>query len=152
VLGVSSWEYRYNDDPDLTGTRVVFPAYTPAGIQDVSMILIDEDGRARGWFSDIPAPGGWHTYEINPLLGAQGPFTFFFSQPGFDLTRVFNIRLSSSAYANAPIGEPDPTSGDFTPWGGWNSLYVVVPEPGTMAILACGIAGLCLRRKGKKEK
>lgn len=151
VLGVVSWEYRYNDDPDLTGTRVVFPAYMPGGIQDVSVILIDEDGRARGWFSDAPAPGvGWQIYEVNPLLGAQGRFTFFFSQPGFDLTRVFNIRLNASGYANAPILEPDPTTGEFNPWGGWNSLYVVVPEPGTLAILACGIMGLCLRKKGIK--
>jgi hypothetical protein len=151
VLGVVSWEYRYNDDPDLTGTRVLFPAYMPAGIQDVSVILIDEDGRARGWFSDSPAPGGWINYEVNPLLGAQGSFNFFFSQPGFDLTRVFNIRLNASAYANAPILEPDPTTGEFNPWGGWNSLYVVVPEPGTLIILASGLLGLGARRRRSRK-
>lgn len=151
TLGVSSWQYTYNDDPDLSGLTVEFGPFAPSGVQDISITLIDMDGRARGWFqSEVDDDDDdWQEYVLDPEQGAQGPFDFFFDEAGFDLTRVISLRLNMSGYADVPFDDPDPTTGELTPWGAWNYLYVV-PEPGSLLAILAGLAGLGIARGSRK--
>lgn len=152
TLGVSSWQYRYNDDPDLTGLFVQFAPYIPSGVQDVGITLIDMDGKSRGWFqSDVDDDDDdWQEITLDPSTGTQNNFDFFFDEAGFDLTRVIEIRLNMSGYEDFPFDDVDPTTGLLTPWGGWNYLEVV-PEPASITALLAGLAGWGWMRRGKKK-
>lgn len=150
ILGVCSWEYRYDDDPDLTGLYVLYSVYAPPEIQDVSVILIDDAGRSRGWFrAGVPAVPAWENYAVDTGAGLQGPFTFFFNEPGFDLTRVLTIRFNESSLRNVPFQTADPT-GNGEAWNAWN--FLEVPEPSAGIALTAGIIALIVRRKTRAEK
>ena len=144
VIGVAAWDYVYDVDPDLTGTRLSFSLFAPPGVWDVSLELIDSAGRSRGWFLPMPA-AVWQTLVIRPdLAAAQGPFTFFHNQPGFDITQVVAIRLNESGILSMPFSVPNP-SGSIA-WNAWNHLSVV-PAPASGLLLALGLAGVFVGRR-----
>lgn len=145
VYGVASWEYTYDDDPDLTGTHLSFSVLPPQGTRDFGLELIDLNGRSRAWFAETPAAGDWRTIAIDPIAGLQGGFTYFFSQPGFDITKVLRIRLSESGVGAVPFPVPPPPGTGVGPaWNAWNHLQVV-PEPATIVALGA-FAGLVTSR------
>lgn len=140
-LGVAAWDYVYDVDPDLTNTVLSFSLFPPPGIWDFSLELIDAAGLSRGWFASGPPPL-WATHAIRPDIAAlQGPFTSFFSQPGFDIKTVVAIRLDEAGMFT-PSFPVDPTL-NGTAWNAWNHLRVSeVPEPTSLAIFAIGVVGL----------
>ncbi|MBC8239046.1 MAG: PEP-CTERM sorting domain-containing protein [Alphaproteobacteria bacterium] len=151
TLGVAAWDYVYDVDPDLRGTRIDFSILPPPGIWDFSLELFDINGNSAGWFG-TPPTANWGNFVINPsLASAQGPFLSYIEQPGFDLSQVIVIRLNESSQGGLrfdprPLGPPIPPTG---PWNAWNHLRVrlPVPEPATVLIFALGLAGLAFSRR-----
>jgi hypothetical protein len=86
------------------------------------------------------------------MASPQGPFTVFFQDPLFDITQVAPIRLDE---AGNSVTIPNPDSFGLPVWNAWNHLTVSpkVPEPGSLTLLALGIAGMAVitvRRRGAK--
>lgn len=147
TLGVSSWEFGYHADPDLTGLVLTTEALAPIGVYALGIELIDEDGFARGWYRRGPMPPVWDpSYVLDvtaPVL--QAPFTQFIQDPAFDLTRVLTIRFSQASLPREPFMVPDPTNnGDA--WDAWAHLDVV-PEPASFLVVGAGLLGLLRRRR-----
>ena len=152
VLNVAGWEYVYDVDPDLTGTRIRFSLLAPVGIWDFSLELFDIFGNSVGWFG-VPPSTIWGNFLIDPgLFAPQGPFTAFVTSGPFDITQVVRIRLSESSQGGVTfIDNPALVGQSITPWNAWNSLAVVpVPEPGTLALFGIGIAGLGFLRRRRQ--
>lgn len=148
LLEVAEWEFAYIDDPDLTGTLVRFQNLDPRGVLGMGIQLIDEQGRARGWFRTQPDPVWDGSYAFDPTVGLQGPFTFFFNEPAFDIQTVLQIRMSNGSNQNFPFVEPDPT-GHGEAWDA-TAYLEVVPEPSTLLVLLPGL--LLLRRRQVRQK
>lgn len=150
TLVVAAWEYVYGVDPDLSNKMVHFSAFPPVGVWDLSLELIDINGRSRGWFAASP-PNVWTDFwlnvDINPVTEAgapQAPFNAFIEQPLFDLTQVVSIRLNESSVNNPslmPFTQVNPTTGLLTPWNAWNHLKVT-PEPSSAALVGFGFISL----------
>ena len=146
-LAIAAWEYTYGVDPDLTGTFIDVSLFAPPGIWDVSVELIDINNFSRGWFIPAVTTGLWGNFTIRPdIAAAQGPFTAFFDQPGFDITQVISIRLDEAG--NSTTFTPSASTAPM--WNVWDHLRVRVPEPAPLLLVAAGIglAGMCrLRRR-----
>jgi hypothetical protein len=151
-LVVTAWEYVYDVDPDLTGTRVHFSAYAPTGVWDLSLELFDIFGNSRGWFAANPA-AVWTNYWINPATaGIQGPFNAFHEDPGFDLTQVVSIRLNESSMGGTAFIDVDPITGFNNPWNAWNHLSVTaIPLPPAIWMFGTGLVGLLGIAKRRKS-
>jgi hypothetical protein len=134
LLGVSEWKFAYVDDPDLNGTSIRLEIEDPVGVLGMGIQLVDRNGRARGWFREHPDEGWDPSYSFNPQNGLQGPFTFFFNEPGFDLSQVLQIRVGAGINKNFAFPVPDPT-GKGQAWDA-TAFIEVVPEPGTLIALA----------------
>lgn len=150
VLAIANWEYLLGDPISLErSSKIWFSLLPPTGVWDVSLVLIDESGRSRGWFLPDPAGAGianvWGQYMISPSEGRpQGLFTYFFSEPGFDIGSVVAIRLNESGMFSNPF---PPLPGVTLPgWNAWNSLRVQVPSPAPLALMAIGLVALARRR------
>ena len=137
------WEYVYDIDPDLTGTLLEFSVLNPVGTQHLSLELIDNAGKSRGWFlSDPPNAGFWTDYSIQPDAALlQSPFEFFFNELDFDITQVVAIRLGSTAIDGISITPSNPIPGRPPAWNAWGHLSVV-PEPSTFTLAGLGLIGL----------
>ena len=88
-LTIAAWEYVYDVDPDLTGTTILLSALAPAGIWDLSIELIDTNGRVRGWFIDgtTLVNGVWTNYLLDPSdPNSPGFIPAPIPDPLFDLT------------------------------------------------------------------
>ena len=150
VLSIAAWEYVYDQDPDLTGLILDFSIFAPIGIWDLSVELIDINNNSRGWFSS-GVPNTWGTHSINPGIGSQGIFNAYYSQPGFDLSKVVAIRFDeagmwSPSFPTAPVGAPPGLM-----WNAWNHVQVT-PEPSTLLLIGFGLMGLTwvVRRKNEE--
>lgn len=135
-LPIAAWEYVYDQDPDLRKTLIEFSLFAPPGIWDVSLELIDDQGRSRGWFLSMP-PSTWQVLQIDPNLLAPQSFQFFFDQPGFDIRRVVAIRLDEAGNA---VTLPVPGGLPGTNWNAWNHLRVIdVTEPTSLLLMVAGM-------------
>ena len=153
ALNVAAWDYVYDVDPDLTGTEIRFSILAPPGVWDFSLELFDINGNSRGWFG-TPPNNAWSSYAIRPdIAAAQGPFSAFYSQPGFDITQVTRIRLNESSQGGVSFFDSPLSGTTTTPWNAWNHLAVAVPEPSTWALFCLGLlgAGLAGRRSRRKK-
>lgn len=155
-LSIASWDYAFLGEPvslASTGSRhsmIHFSLLPPTGVWDVSLELIDADGRSRGWFR--PGLGTpditdlWGLFWLDLTLGDQDDFLSFV-EPGFDITRVVAIRFNEAGMRSAPFPLPPPgTTGLF--WNAWDSVTVEVPEPSSLTLiaLAAGLLGVGRRR------
>jgi hypothetical protein len=149
-LGVVTWDYVYDADPDLTNTMVHFSLYPPPGVWDFSLELIDAAGRSRGWFASGPAPA-WASHWIRPDVAAvQGPFTHFFDQPGFDITTVVAIRLDEAGMLSSPFPVDPALNG--VAWNAWNHLSVTaVPEPSTFTLSLLALTSFGMHRLRRRR-
>lgn len=158
ILNVASWDYEIggrevpgapavaiNGGPtwDLTNGHIKFSVRAPRGVWDVSLELIDVNGHSIGWFGHPPS-ANWTNVVIwlNNLAG-QGAMPFFVGSAAFDITQVARIRLNESTQGGVTaFFEPNPVAGLPGIWNAWNHLSVIVPEPGSIALLLLGLAGL----------
>lgn len=141
VLDIAAWEYVYGVDPDLTNTFLQFTILARAGVTDLSLELIDVNGKAKGWFKPGPVTENWGvvTFDVN-LNVPQNGFTVF-QEPGFDLTSVAKIRLDETwrgKVVPVQVGS-----------NAWDSLRVT-PEPTAFTLLAFG--GLMLARRRRRMR
>lgn len=153
---VASFEFEYDDDPDLNGTMVDFRVYPPPGpefpqtpVLGFGIELIDLEGESRGWFKQMPIPlWSENHFVFDPTSPGIGLFDFFAQDAGFELTKVMRIRLSVAADPFRPFRDPEPGPPPHrNAWSAFSHLYVV-PEPASSAAIAIGI-GLLLRRRRK---
>jgi hypothetical protein len=152
-LTIAAWEYVYDVDPDLTGTMIHFSALAPPGIWDLSIELIDINGRVRGWFVDgtTLVNGVWTNHWLDP----SNPFAAGFipgpiQDPLFDLTQVVKIRLDEAGMTTA-IFAPPPVGGTIVgQWNAWDHLQVV-PEPTTAMLLGLGLCLQLLARARRRS-
>lgn len=158
-LWIASWDYVFDNAQPVAlwgnskSTMIHFSLWPPTGVWDVSLELIDDQGRSRGWFFPDPAGSGladvWSVWWIDVELGPQGVFSEYYSEPGFDLGRVVAIRLNESGMESGPF-PADPT-GNGIFWNAWDHLIVKVPEPPTLALFALALAGIgTFRRRTAK--
>ena len=130
-LGIGAWDLVYpKGGEDLSGMMIHF-SILPVDVWDVSLELIDVNGNSRGWFIYGPAPF-WDNAWIDPSIPAvQPPFTNFFQDLGFDITKVVTIRLDESWMGNSLSTDVDPTTDNFNPWNAWDHLRVepIPPRP-----------------------
>jgi hypothetical protein len=153
-LSLSSWEYVYDVDPDLTGTLISLSLYAPTGVWDFSIELIDINGFVRGWFVAFPPAVNnlWQTIVLDPtLLVPQGFIPGPIQDAGFDITQVTTIRLDEAGMTSAVFPVP-PAGGSLggpnIMWNAWNHLQVIaVPEPSLSGLLVFGAALLLFRRR-----
>ena len=147
TLGVSSWEWSYHADPDLTGLNLNFEALTPKGVFAIGVELIDINGLSKGWYRERPLPTKWDSsYMLNVSNGLQGPFTAFGEDTGFQLNSVMKIRFNEASLPSDPFVVDDPT-GNGAAWNVWSYLDVV-PEPSPLlAFGLVGVLAVCRRRK-----
>ncbi len=154
-LDIAAWEYVYDADPDLTNTIIEFSLFAPPGIWDVSIELIDDQNRSRGWFMSMPN-NTWQNLSINPSIAAlQGPFNAFHQTPGFDITKVLSIRLDEAGNSSSLF--PPNQQGLPPMWNAWDHLTVrPIPEPSTIILLGIGVAvlggGYLRRKRSQKTK
>lgn len=147
-LGVAGWDLNLPQGTDLRGYDLHFSLLPPPGIWDVSLELIDANGRARGWFMPMPPnPGEWqeHWIWLNKDM-PQGPFTFFYTDAEFDLSNVVAIRLDE---AGNSVTINDPTTGLPGVWNAWNHVTIkhtpIIPEPFSATLAMMGLGALALR-------
>jgi hypothetical protein len=149
-LAIANWEYILNEPISLDrSSKIWFSLLPPTGVWDISLVLIDQNGRSRGWFLPDPTAAGianlWGQYMIAPSAGKpQGLFSWFFNEPGFDIDNVIAIRLNESGMFSAPFPPGPGTTLDA--WNAWNSLRVQVPSPAPLALMAFGLTALLSRR------
>lgn len=153
ALAIAWWDYRFDplgSTPVNLGSgssMIHFSVYPPRGVWDLSLELMDVNGRSRGWFRFGPA-NLWDTFWISPNLGLQNPFSFYWSDPLFDITKVVAMRFNESGMQSQPF-PIDPTTGlAVAAWNVWDSVKVEVPEPGTLVLigLSLSLLGLAARR------
>lgn len=149
TLGVAAWEYVYDVDPDLTNTYLDFSLFAPPGVWDVSVELIDINGRSRGWFLNSP-PQTWQKITIDPDDASAQGFTAFIDEPLFDITQVVIIRFDEAGMRSTPF-PIDPTGSGLPAWNAWNHVAVAVPEPSSLALVSMGILGLLVRRRRRNS-
>ena len=149
-LTIAAWEYVYDVDPDLTGTTVSLSVLAPTGIWDLSIELIDINGRVRGWFVDGTGliPDTWQTITLDPTQPIQAGFIPGpIQDPLFDITQVVRIRLDEAGMTTTTFSSPPPGGTIVGMWNAWNHL-AVIPEPSTaMLLVAGGLAGAFRRRR-----
>ncbi|HCZ15699.1 MAG TPA: hypothetical protein DHV85_14155 [Candidatus Accumulibacter sp.] len=150
ALAIAWWDYRFSTPLNMeTGSsKIHFSVYPPPGVWDLSLELIDSNGRSRGWFRFGPA-NVWDTFWISPNLGLQNPFSFYWSDPLFDITQVVAVRFDESGMVSQPF--PINPTGAGPAWNAWNSLRIEVPEPTTLALMGLSLAvlgGATRRRRG----
>ncbi len=148
-LTIAAWEYVYDVDPDLTGTTIHFSALAPLGIWDLSIELIDINGRVRGWFVDgtTLVNGVWTNHWLDP----SDPFAPGFlpgpvQDPLFDLTQVVKIRLDEAGMTTAIFPAPPPGGTIIGQWNAWDHLQVV-PEPTSALLVGLGLLALAWGRR-----
>lgn len=153
-LGVAAWEYVYDADPNLTGTKSIFSIGAPAGgpsLWDLSYELVDVFGNVRSWFYGMPIMGWQNFVIVHDLQANQGPWAFQGQTPGFDITQVVSIQFDAAAW-NGVMGFPAPPLGVTVgtwDWVGFDHLIVVpVPVPAAVWLFgsALGLLGW-MRRK-----
>lgn len=150
VLPVAWWNYTFGGavsapvDMSTGSSKIMFTLYPPSGVWDVSLELIDVNGNSRGWFWPMPNPDAWGGYTIFVNQGAQGVFSNYFTDPGFDITQVVAIRLDESGRnIDFPVSGPIP---GFA-WNAWDSLRVEVPEPADFGLFVLGLYTLSLAQR-----
>ncbi len=149
-LTVAAWEYVYGVDPDLTDTLIEFSALAPTGIWDLSIELIDVNGRVRGWFIDgtTLVNNVWTTFELDPTdPNAPGFIPGPIQDPLFDITQVVRIRLDEAGMT-ATIFAPPPVGGAIVgQWNAWDHLIVKAKPQAAPSLTTLGtvlVAGLLL--------
>ncbi len=154
-LPVAWWNYSFggvNQTPvDMSSgsSRIIFTLYPPVGVWDVSLELIDVNGRSSGWFFPMPTSPTWSEQTIYVNGGPQGVFNNFITETGFDITKVVAIRFDEAG-RNSDFIALDP-NGNPIAWNAWDSLRVVVPEPDDLSLFVLGLALLGHQRlKGKR--
>ena len=142
---IGAWEYEYGQDPDLTGQIIGIGVHPPAGINSISMGLIDANGKVKSWDWGVDVAGGLmhcHQYHfiIDPMGGAgQARSTSFSCDAGFDITQVKGLIFDERGqWLN--LNDPSPL-GFNRPWNYWKDL-TVSPEPSSMLALVGGLVGL----------
>lgn len=155
-LAIAWWDYRF--DPTGNGTvdmrsgssMIHFSVYPPPGVWDLSLELIDVNGNSRGWFRSGPA-NVWETFWISPNGREQNPFDFYWTDPLFDITQVLAVRFNESGMFSAPF-PINPTTGTTDGgWNAWNSLFIKVPEPATLALLGLSLLALGATTRCRRE-
>ena len=155
-LPVAWWNYFFGGvnrtpiDMSTGSSRIIFTLYPPVGVWDVSMELIDVNGRSRGWFFPMPTSPTWSEQTIFVNLGGQGVFSNFFNETGFDITKVVAIRFDEAG-RNSNFIALDP-NGNAIAWNAWDSLRVVVPEPDHLSLFVLGLAVLGYQTLQSKKK
>ncbi|RDE52346.1 MAG: PEP-CTERM sorting domain-containing protein [Candidatus Accumulibacter meliphilus] len=152
-LAIAWWDYRF--DPTGNGTvnmgsgssMIHFSVYPPVGVWDLSLELIDVNGKSRGWFRYGPA-NLWDTFWISPNGREQDPFDFYWNESLFDITQVLAVRFNESGMRSAPFF---PSVGEGIGWNAWNSLQIKVPEPATLALLGLSLAALGATARRRRE-
>ncbi len=147
VYSVAEWEFMYDDDPNLVGTTINFNVFAPHGVKALGIELIDVNGFSRGWFTRNIV-NFWQPYTINPVLPSAVGMTYFFNEPGFDLTQVMFIRFDEATLPSDPIILPDPTH-NGQEWNAWG-YFEVVPEPSSLALVAGSICLIALHRRNRR--
>jgi hypothetical protein len=153
---VAAWEYVYDIDPDLTGLFLSF-SLLANNVWDVSVELIDNLGRTKGWIRPGPPPN-WQNALIDLSSNAanQGGFLLMPITPGFDITMVTTIRFDESGIWSMPFAAP-PAGTVFPPgpvgWNAWNHV-AIIPEPSALVLAAaaalCSVLLVGLRRVRRK--
>jgi hypothetical protein len=152
---VVSWEHGMPPDPsiaqvgaagfdlggpqDMTGAVLSFRLTAPPQAQSVFVELNDLTGQKRGWLR-VGATASLELFTIalgvSPLAEPQPPYSFFHTDPGFDVSQVTHI--SAGAVISDGVGTfpPDP-SGAGDAWFGLNAPALPVP-----ALSWLGLSGL----------
>ena len=168
---VASWEYVYEEDPDLTGTLLSLSVFAPAGIMSVSLTLNDALGGWVSWDWNVGAagpifPGTPYTVVIDPtLIGPQSGSTSFAATdptgllgpalPWFDVTKTISIVADELAVGPGlwVTFPPAPVIGGSSPWNYWSGLQVQqIPEPSSIilwSLIVLAFGGFAWRRRRK---
>lgn len=141
VMSIAGASYLYRTDPNLTNFVIDADTFSPMGIQDAGIELIDTNGLAAGWFTTTPEIDRRDDYDlVLDDQAPQGQFSYFSEDPGFSLTDVMEVRFEQSSIYGLPFQEPDPAGG-IADWDGYSD-WEAVPEPGVLPALGVGLLGL----------
>ena len=150
TLNVTGTSYMYHADPNLTNFEISDDAFSPRGISDLGVELIDTNGNAAGWFTSAPELRRPDDYTLNVEEDkSQGQFNFFSEDPGFSLTDVIEVRLEQASVTGAAF-PPDP-DGSTDAWDAYDSLDAV-PEPAPVAAVGLGVLGLVLGSRSRRAR
>ena len=123
-LGIGGWDFLYGGATDLSQMVIEFSILAPRGIRDLSLEVIDTNGKTRGWFMPEPETT-WADYVIDPSKpAAQGKFTKYKGDSGFDIKKVVKIRLDETSRGSTFFRDVNPVTSSPVAWNAWNDLRV----------------------------
>lgn len=156
-LAAAAWQFTLPTQPgrspgvDLWNGSIHFSFGAPidlAGgtpIWDVTISLMDKDGRWATWGRSMPLPG-WNFYWINFMQGDQDGW-FYGADPDFNLTNVVKIRFGEAGSLTTFPLPPDGSPPGFWDWNAWDSVVIVPTPPAAAGMMIVGMTALVRRRR-----
>ncbi len=138
ILDIAAWEYQYPDKApqNLSDSFLQVSILAREGVSDLSVELIDINGKTKGWFKEGPVTESWGTVTFDTdIIGDQNSFKGK-RDLGFDIEQVVKIRFDETwrgKVYNYTIAQ--------NAWG----KVILTPEPATLVLLALG--GLILAKR-----
>ena len=128
----SAWKYRYPQDPDLTNVIITVTVNPPcAGINVVSLGLVDVNGNIRAWYWNVPGAlpcGVASAVSVDTSVAGAGAATpvatAYASNPAFDITQVETVLFDENCQWVAGAGVPPPGQTVPRPWNYWYDLTI----------------------------